>query len=179
MLKTAIPQTPLEVFDLLPEGTRIQLINNTLIMSPAPSINHQRFVGSIFNQIYNWNSITKQGEVFTAPIDVQLNYEQIFQPDIIFISNNNKKIITSKRIIGAPDLVIEVLSPGNAGYDKHEKFFAYQQYGVKEYCIVNTLIPSATIYRRDKRGFLVAVIPETEVMNFDTLKNFRILLNDI
>ena len=148
----AIPKTALEVFNMLPEGTHIQLINDTLIMSPAPTEAHQRMVGFLFNEIYSYVKKNKLGLVYPGPIDVELNAHHIYQPDIIFISNSNKSIIHEKRIYGAPDLVIEILSPGTAKYDRNEKFVAYQAAGVKEYWIVDVDVPWAFGYTINQDG---------------------------
>ena len=148
----AIPKTALEVFNMLPEGTHIQLINDTLIMSPAPTEAHQRMVGFLFNEIYSYVKKHKLGLVYPGPIDVELNAHHIYQPDIIFISNSNKSIIHEKRIYGAPDLVIEILSPGTAKYDRNEKFVAYQAAGVKEYWIVDVDVPWAFGYTINQDG---------------------------
>jgi Uma2 family endonuclease len=148
----AIPKTALEVFNMLPEGTHIQLINDTLIMSPAPTEAHQRMVMFLSSEINNCVRKHKLGHVYPGPIDVELNTHQVYQPDIIFISNANKSIIHEKRIYGGPDLVIEILSPGTAKYDKNEKFVAYQAAGVKEYWMVDVDVPWAFGYTINQDG---------------------------
>lgn len=84
------------------------------------------------------------GKVRIAPYDVHFSKQNIFQPDIIFIASNNLKNIEPKGLVGVPDLVIEILSPGTAQKDLGEKKDVYEQYGVKEYY---TIDPASKIVR--------------------------------
>ncbi len=79
----------------------------------------------------------RHGKVLTAPVDVELAPDTVVQPDIVVVLDANLSRITPSRIIGAPDLVIEILSPGTAGYDRREKQDAYARAGVGEYWIVD------------------------------------------
>ena len=120
------------------EGTLGQLINDNLVISPAPTPNHQSASGIIYEGISRFVRPRKLGKVFYSPIDVYLNSKNAFQPDIVFISKRRFEIIDwNKGIMGAPDLVIEVLSKGNQKYDLNEKKEIYQQAGVLEYWVVN------------------------------------------
>ncbi len=130
------PRTILEVFERLPEGTLCQVINNQLVMSPAPTSKHQQVLREIFRQVDSYVLSHHLGEVFFAPIDVYLDPENVYQPDLIFISNERKHII-QENIHGAPDLVVEVLSPGSIKLDKREKKAVYEKHAVKEYWIVD------------------------------------------
>jgi len=130
------PRTMLEVFELLPEGTLCQLINNQLIMSPAPSDPHQYITGEIFGEIRSSLKKSKLGEVRIAPYDVYFNNKNVYQPDIVFIAKENIHKIKKNGLHGAPDLVIEVLSPETSRYDTTVKKEIYEAYGVKEYWMV-------------------------------------------
>lgn len=134
---TRPPQTMLEIYESLPEGTRVQLIKNKLIMAASPFTNHQEIIGKLFNTLYNYLQDKGLGVVFIAPYDVHLDSENVFQPDIIFVSQENRHKIKENGFYGAPDLVIEILSPSTAIYDKGDKKEVYEQHGVKEYWIVN------------------------------------------
>lgn len=130
------PKTILEVWESLPEGTLCQLINNNLIMSPAPSILHQEILNEINVGIAIFLRTNQLGKVLIAPLDVQFSMENILQPDIIFIKNENLNKLKSKRLSGAPDLVIEILSPSTSQFDYVEKKIIYERSGVQEYFIV-------------------------------------------
>lgn len=131
------PRTILDVWESLPEGTLCQLINNNLVMSPSPTDLHQLVSGDIFSEIRAVVKKKKMGQVRYSPYDVHLSHRNIFQPDIIFISNENLHQIQDKGLVGVPDLVVEILSPGTAHIDKGEKRDVYEQYGVKEYFMVD------------------------------------------
>ena len=132
------PRTGIEAFGCMPEGTYCQLINDVLIMSPAPTPNHQSTSGIIYGKISKIVKKQKLGKVFYSPIDVYLNDKNVFQPDIIFILKDRTGIIDWKKgIVGAPDLVIEILSKGNEKYDMTEKKNAYEQSGVNEYWLID------------------------------------------
>ena len=133
---TPPPRTMLEVYRGLPEGTLAQLINNQIFMSPALTSNHQIVLGKLFYQLYDFVERNNLGQVIMAPIDVYLNRENAFQPDIIFIANANLHNLKEDGFYGAPDLVIEILSPGTWRFDKEDKKDEYERSGVKEYWMV-------------------------------------------
>jgi Uma2 family endonuclease len=131
------PKTMLEIWESLPEGTLCQLINNKLIMSPAPLDIHQQILGFIFLEVGSYLKKNNLGEIRVAPYDVRFSKQNIFQPDIIFIKNENLNKIDRTGLKGAPDLVIEILSPSTGHLDYVEKKNIYEKYGVKEYFIVD------------------------------------------
>jgi Uma2 family endonuclease len=130
------PRTLLEVWESLPEGTLCQVINNTLVMSPAPLDNHQKILIKLSSKIYFFVEENNLGQVRVAPYDVHFDEENIFQPDIVFVARENTHLIRERGLYGAPDIVLEILSPGNKGYDKKDKKQVYEKYGVKEYWII-------------------------------------------
>ena len=87
------PRTGIEAFELMPEGTLCQLINDNLVISPAPTPNHQSASGIIYEGISRFVKPRKLGKVFYSPIDVYLNTKNAFQPDIVFISKRRFEII--------------------------------------------------------------------------------------
>ncbi|MEO6905714.1 MAG: Uma2 family endonuclease [Ginsengibacter sp.] len=131
------PTSMLEVWESLPEGTLCQLINNQLIMSPAPQNLHQVVLNeiNIETSIYLKKNII--GEIRIAPFDVHFSKENILQPDILFIKNEYLNKIRSKGLFGSPDLVIEILSPSTSQLDYEVKKSVYERFGVQEYFIVD------------------------------------------
>ena len=128
----------MEVYRMLPEGTRAEIIDGILFMSPAPLVNHQGLIMKLSSRLFfHCEEENKFGKVYSSPIDVYLNETNAFQPDIIFISNENTSNIKEDGIYGAPDLVIEVLSPGTSKSDLTKKKPAYEKAGVKEYWMVD------------------------------------------
>lgn len=139
--ETAIqpPRTMMDVFKSLPEGTRIQLIENNLVISPEPLDRHQLVISEVFPDFAIHVRKNKLGTCRVAPYDVYLDKNNAFQPDIVFISNDRIKFIEEDGLHGAPDLVIEVLSPSTAKYEVSEKKEAYEKAGVKEYWIIDPI----------------------------------------
>lgn len=140
------PENLLEVYKLLPEGTPIQLINNRFYMSPAPLFKHFETVDSIVEALKEEVKKKGSGKVIFAPVDVYLGSKNAFQPDIMFIYKDNYSIIKEDGIHGAPDIVIEVLSPGNKNDDLIKKKEVYESFGVKEYFIVEPFDKAVITY---------------------------------
>ncbi|HET7117364.1 MAG TPA: Uma2 family endonuclease [Hanamia sp.] len=148
MLDTLIhpPKSMLEVWKSLPEGTLCQLINNKLIMSPAPIDIHQVVLNKINIAISKLIEKSGSGELRIAPYDVHLSKQNILQPDILFIKNENIHKIKTKGLFGAPDLVVEILSPSTSHLGFGEKKSVYERYGVSEYFIVDPNTKSVDSY---------------------------------
>ena len=119
------------------DGKRYELINGELIMVAAPVTLHQIISRNIEFDLFRFARENKLGQVLDAPVDVVLSETTVVQPDLIFIAAENSGIITEKNITGAPDLVIEILSPNSAYYDLIEKKELYATHGVREYWIVD------------------------------------------
>lgn len=124
-------------YQQLPEGAAYQLINGEIIMSPSPNRSHQKLIGRIFTKILELCDKNGIGEVYFAPSDVYLDDENVVQPDIYFVSKNNLFILNDNGAEGAPNMIIELLSPSNAYYDLKTKLQLYEKHGVKEYFIVD------------------------------------------
>ena len=103
-------------------------------MSPAPTIKHQSISRNISGLIFMKKEQLKNCSFFEAPTDVVFDDLNVVQPDIFIVCDKNK--ITEKNIQGAPELVIEIISPSTELKDKREKFYLYEKFGVKEYIIV-------------------------------------------
>lgn len=140
------PKTIREVWESLPEGTLCQLINDKLVMSPTPIDIHQILVGEIYIEISLYLRKNKIGEVRIAPYDVHFSKENILQPDLLFIRNENIRKIKSRGLFGAPDLIVEILSPATSHLDFDDKKSIYEKYGVQEYFIVEPNSKSVTSF---------------------------------
>ncbi len=122
----------------LPEdGNRYDLVDGVLYMAPAPNLWHQKITFEIASYMRTHVSLAGLGEVFIPPTDIQLASNTVFQPDVIVILKDHFDLIQESRIIGAPDLIVEVTSPGTATYDRRQKYDAYARAGVAEYWLVD------------------------------------------
>ncbi len=142
------PKTAMEVYEMLPEGTLAEVINNTIYMSPAPSIHHQKTVSKLFAHIFLFIEENNLGECFVSPVDVFFDGNNALQPDIIFIAKANIEIIEDTKVQGAPDFVIEVLSLDKK-YDLETKKAVYEKFGVKEYFVVDPFSKEVITYYFD------------------------------
>ena len=122
-------------------------------MSPSPTTYHQEIILNIVSLLNTYAGKNKLGKVLISPIDVYFNEYETFQPDIIFIVRERKDIIKEKKIEGAPDLVIEILSENNAYYDLKHKKNIYEKYGVKEYWIVDPMDKSVEVFEGKGKKF--------------------------
>jgi Uma2 family endonuclease len=147
------PRTLMEVYRMLPEGTRAEIINGTLYMSPAPTLSHQDIIINLGSQLYIFTKGNKLGKACNSPVDVYLDKKNAFQPDLVFVSRENSSILKEDGIYGAPDLVIEVLSPGNKTFDLTKKKKAYEKAGAKEYWVVDPETRIATGFQLKKEGY--------------------------
>ena len=142
-----------EYLDLPEDGKRYEVINGDLIMVPGPNTDHQNVSGNLEFELRMFVKKHQIGKVYDAPYDVVLSENNVFQPDIMFVSNQNSKIIKEKNITGAPDLIIEILSPATGYYDLTEKKEIYAEFGVKEYWIVDPKKQWVEIYTNETRKF--------------------------
>jgi Uma2 family endonuclease len=132
---------------LLEEGAPFQLINYDLIMSPSPIPFHQVISARIMQALLNFlDSRNNNGFLVSAPMDVKFDEGNILQPDILYIAEDRVEDLIKDRIEGAPDLIVEILSPSNAYYDLRQKKDIYEKYGVKEYIIVDPIAQNADLY---------------------------------
>jgi Uma2 family endonuclease len=136
-----------EDYAALPEGAPYQLIEGELVMSPAPTVRHQRIIGNLYWLLTNWVRQRKTGMVLLAPVDVILSNEDTVQPDLVFVSNTRRNRIAAEGIRGGPDLCVEVLSPHSREMDRRTKRKLYARHEVLEYWIVDPEPRTIELYR--------------------------------
>jgi len=146
-----------EDFLLFPDdGKRHELIDGEHIVSPSPFTKHQRILKQLFYALEHFLREHSLGDVFIAPIDVVLSDTDVVEPDLLFIASEHASIITAKHIMGVPDLVAEIISTGSRKTDEIIKRRLYEQYGVKEYWIIDPELESVKVYRMRDTGFIRA-----------------------
>jgi Uma2 family endonuclease len=122
----------------MPEtGPRYQLIEGDLIMSPAPNRYHQDISRNLEFLLLKYLEKHPIGKLYHAPFDVYLTQYNVFQPDILFVAKERLSILTEAGAEGAPNLVIEILSPRTAVLDKESKRKVYAREGVEELWILD------------------------------------------
>lgn len=137
----------LEEYEALPEDVRVEIFEGFAQNMASPSRDHQRISTRLVTIISNY-IIGKNGgcEVFHAPFDVKLSDDPlvIVQPDILVVCDRDK--LDEKRCNGAPDFIIEIVSPGNASHDYVRKLGYYKDLGVREYWILDPDTGSLSVY---------------------------------
>lgn len=131
----------------LPEGTRAELIDGKIYYMAPPSTRHQRISMYLSNEIFNYiHRNNGTCEAFSAPFAVFLNEnnKNYVEPDISVICDSNK--LTDKGCMGAPDWIIEIVSPGSKRMDYYTKLFKYRTAGVREYWLVDPDKNRITVY---------------------------------
>ena len=135
-----VQMEPLTVEDyrMMPEtGPRYQLIEGELLMAPAPNRYHQDISGNISLLLAKYVEKHPIGKLYVAPFDVYLDQYNAHQPDIVFVSKANCAILTDAGATGAPDFIVEILSPKTAFLDKKSKRKVFARSGVKELWLVD------------------------------------------
>jgi len=136
----------------LPEGAPYQLVGGALVLTPSPTPFHQIVSKRLQRALLELQD-QGLGMVLDAPIDVYLSETETYQPDLLFIAKNRMGIIGKSRIEGAPDLVMEILSPATAYYDLKHKMRVYGEKGVREYWIVDPGEKSIEIFENRKGSY--------------------------
>jgi Uma2 family endonuclease len=137
----------------LEDGQRYEIVNGVLVMTPAPSWFHQEIVGAFYRYLYVHVTSTELGGAFVAPIDVELAPNMVFQPDVVVLLKKSREKLREKHIVGPPDLVVEVASPGTAMMDRLNKYDAYAGAGVPEYWIAKPETRSVEILVLDGKTY--------------------------
>ena len=143
-------------FEKMPEGPPyFELINNRLVMEASPELPHQRSSLSIAKKLDDFVEQHSRGIVLEAPMDVELDADNVFQPDILYISKERFDIIKEgRKIKGAPDLVIEILS-SNKKYDQEEKKYVYELHDVLEFWLVDVKKKQVEVYENVRKEFVL------------------------
>jgi len=174
-----------EDYKSLPESEtkRYELLGGELIMVPSPSTHHQRISGRLWSILRTFVLRRGLGEVFYAPLDVVLGEgeeREVVQPDIIYVSKERSQIIAEEEIRGAPDLVIEIISPGTEDRDRHYKKTLYARHRVREYWIVDPEAKTVEVYALGEKGFeLVKAYKADELLKSPLLQGLEVDLKEV
>jgi Uma2 family endonuclease len=155
------------------DGNRHEILEGDWYVTPAPNTDHQSIVLALGALLKNFASSTDAGRAFVAPTDVLLSNHDIVQPDVFFVAKDRASIIEQAFIRGAPDLVVEVLSPATASIDRGRKLALYERSGVREYWIVDAQArtievhdfgsPRRVMVHDDRRTVVSAAVPGLQV----------------
>jgi Uma2 family endonuclease len=176
-----IPKLSFEEFRQLPiDGKRYELVCGEVHVTPAPTTRHQTIVSNLFLSLGPYVNRNQLGEVWAAPLDVRLSGETALQPDLIFVSNARAAIIQENWIAGAPDLVVEVLSPSTAAYDRATNLPIYAEAGVPEVWLLDSQAKTVEVLKLQGKKYLVdATLAGDQVLTSDLLPGWQLPLRDL
>jgi len=163
------------------DDERYELIDGEVYAMSAPSTAHQSICMELSRQFANF-LVGKQCKVFASPFDICLNGkgdedDTVVQPDIIIICDESK--LDKKRLNGAPDLAIEILSPSTASRDRIVKLNRYLKAGVREYWIVDPEIEGITVNTLENGKYVVSAFESSETIPVSILEGCNISLPDV
>lgn len=142
-----------DIWDAPDDEYRYEVIDGELFMSPAPGWGHQLRVGKLFLHLAAWVYRFNLGKIVPAPTGVALGDEDGVQPDIVFVSRERENLISARGVEGAPDLVVEALSPSTEARDRGIKMRRYAAAGVPHYWLLSSLGPALETYKLREHGY--------------------------
>jgi Uma2 family endonuclease len=164
------------------EKIRVEIIDGAMFVMSPPATCHQAVSGELFGQL--WQFLRgKPGKVYAAPFGVRLfpkadfSDDTFLEPDIVVVCDRSK--ITKAGCEGAPDMIIEILSPSNARHDRLLKFRKYLAAGVPEYWVVDGMAKTVEIHIFDQGRYITSVAGEDDEVPVSVLPGCTIKLRDI
>ena len=164
----------------LPEepGYRYEVLEGILVKDPSPNVAHQRIIPRLWNILNEYFQLADpEGEVFLSPLDVTIGEFTVVQPDLLYVSEQQRHTIRPERIDGAPTLVVEVISPSSGGKDRMTKMHIYRKAGVAHYWLVDPAEKTFECFSlRDGLYTRVAGGMEDEVIEHPELEGLKVEL---
>jgi Uma2 family endonuclease len=175
------PLLTVEDYRATPEGPPwFQLVDGEFIMAPSPTLFHQRITGSLYRMLTRYLDKHPRGELFLAPLDVYLTPHDVFQPDLVYVVKERAHILAPDGIHGAPELVIEILSPSTADLDKTRKRKIYARVGVRELWLIDPTEREIQIYEPAKgAGKPARTVARDGVLETPLFPGLKISLVDV
>ena len=175
----AVRQT-YEDYCTTPDDERYELLDGKLMMVPAPNMKHQRVLVTLTGTLNDFTREHGLGTVYVAPCDVVLSDTDVVQPDVLFISRAREHTVTDDNVRGAPDLVIEILSPSTADRDLGYKHGLYGRHGVLEYWIVDPMAETVAVHRQgDGRLEAAETLNRGDTLRTALLDGLELRLDDV
>jgi len=162
------------------DGKTYQVIGGKLFMTPSPSTRHQDICGNLGFIIRNFVKEHDLGKVYNAPIDVVFSSVNVVQPDIVFISKNRLRIIKEKGIFGAPDWIMEIISPSTDKIDVKLKRDLYECFAVKEYWIIYPDDERIEVYLlKEGKYRLKGTFSKNETLKSEIIQGLEVRLREV
>jgi Uma2 family endonuclease len=158
-----------------------ELLNGELVKKSSPTPRHQLIVVRLIIALTRHNETAQiGGVVLTAPVDVFVDDENVPQPDVLYISEARREIITSDGVMGAPDLVMEVISPSSVDRDRNLKRRLYQRLGAQEYWILDPNNQTIEVFTLTSDGYdIYSFAAERGSVESSVLQGFSVNVEDL
>jgi Uma2 family endonuclease len=166
---------------ILQDWDLMQIVNGREIMPPSPKVSHQKISRKLQKILERFVEERNLGEVFNAPLDVifEENLNRV-QPDLIFISKENREIANGDWIRGVPDLLAEIVSKSSVHLDTTEKKELYERYGVKEYWIVLPEYARVEVYSLENDHYkLFSTAADHQIIDLGLLSGLAFSVNQL
>lgn len=185
MSTSARPDSRLTYDDFLlfpDDRQRHELIDGEHYVTPTPVLRHQRLLGRLHLAVAIYlRAHPEHGEVLLSPFDIVFSKWDIVEPDLMFIARDQPHILTEKNMIGAPALVVEILSPSTRKRDQTLKLRLFEKHGVREYWMVDPDQDTVTVDRLDETGAFTrsGVLGVDAVLSTPLLPGWSLPLNQL
>ncbi len=157
-----------------------ELINGNIVFMPSPTPQHQDVLTELATQLRIFAKSKDLGKVFSTPLDTSFDDVNTLQPDILFVKKERSHIIGSKRIEGAPDFVVEILSDGNTSKEMAFKKYIFETFMVREYWVLNLKKNTIVQYLNEEGEFQkLGTFKADEEVNSVVLEGFQTKLQDL
>ena len=164
----------------LPEDVRCEIIDGELIMAASRDTKHQRIARDLLLLLHSFSQDNRLGETYHAPTAVYLSETNVVEPDLLFIAAARSQILTYDDVRGAPDLVIEIVSPATAEIDRIVKAELYGRFGVAEYWLCDEMAETVdTLRLADGRLAPAGHYTLTDPLSTSLLPGLSIDLRDV
>jgi len=161
------------------DGRRYELWDGDLVLPPSSTHRHQDLIGNLYFALRGYLATIPTGAAVLSPFDVRFSDVDVVQPDLLFVSDKRRSILTSQYCNGAPDIVVQILS-SDEKRDRDIKRNIYSRFGVPEYWIVDPKTRTIDVLRDPERGYqLVRRYEAGESLQSPTLPGFSAPLDKI
>ena len=170
-----------EDYRTAPPDRRYELVDGDLVVVPAPNLGHQAVQVRLGERLARFVRENESGTLFFAPCDVVLSDTDVVQPDLLFVSAARAHLLSGgENVRGAPDLVVEILSPATAERDRGYKRALYAKHGVAEYWLVDPSTETVSIHRLRGRALALAqTLGREHALRSPLLPGFALDLADV
>jgi len=164
----------------LDDANRYELIEGELAVTPSPGLKHQHVTDNLATEIKSFVLENGAGIVIQSPFDVVLAEGVVLQPDVLFVSRERYHLFTRSCLHGAPDLVVEVISPSTGGRDRIKKSRLYRRYGVLELWLIDPEARTAEVLTNGEKGWYQAgAYDDEDFLTSPILPGLQINLNEV